>query len=444
MVATIQGHRLDLCSLLRMEPAEARAILCAEADLLDPDHSALGAYLRRSLDLLASARKHDFAAIAGRLQAALTGDDDLLPTRLENLRDDLAGLLPTGRTASEAAWLRILGGALANGLTHDSASPLVAAEGNPAKAGSTNFPAPIRFEEAMRIAQDRELIATGLSSMQLRDLGVDLLQGAVFSARTTDARYVQAIKDWTEALIEGNANLATARMALESMLDQLGYTPEHGFPGDRQKGVPPAERGSLRDLGSETRINLVLNTQVRMMLGAGFRIAGQQPDRLWQYPCWELVRVASRRVPRGSAESHTEGWPARWRACGGEIVGGRMIARKDDPIWDRLGDPSIFSDGLGNPYPPFAFNSGYGVREESRTESEHLGILDPATAVSAMPVDLLQHFREEAENFDPQVLDELTKEAQIVVTEYQGQSTLALELAKRRAAYGAHPAGGAQ
>jgi hypothetical protein len=304
--------------------------------------------------------------------------------------------------------------------------------------------APILFDAALDTAQAREIIASALSSAQLRTLDADLLRGAVFSARTTDARYVQAIKLVVEDMLAGKINRAAARGVLQNLLAQLGYTPEAGFAGDAAKGVPPAERGSLRDLASETRIDLVLDTQVRMMTGAGYRLAGQEPSRLYQYPCWELVRISPRRVPRGSADSHTEGWPARWRAVGGRIFDGRMIARKDDEIWNRLGDPATFDDGLGNPYPPFAFNSGMGVREVARGDAEALGVLDARTRVAEMPVDLARHFRDEAKNFDPEVLAELKKEADIILEENRQKSTLEIALERRRASYGIHKAGGAQ
>jgi len=54
-----------------------------------------------------------------------------------------------------------------------------------------------------------------------------------------------------------------------------------------------------------------------------------------------------------------------------------MVARKDDEIWDRIGDPDLFDDALGNPYPPFAFNSGMDVADVERGEAEKLGLIDP-------------------------------------------------------------------
>jgi len=53
-----------------------------------------------------------------------------------------------------------------------------------------------------------------------------------------------------------------------------------------------------------------------------------------------------------------------------------MIALKDDDVWDQLGSSDFFPDGLDNPYPPFAFNSGMDVRDVIRSE--------PSSSVSSI------------------------------------------------------------
>jgi len=61
-------------------------------------------------------------------------------------------------------------------------------------------------------------------------------------------------------------------------------------------------------------------------------------------------------------------WQMRWAQNGGRLFAGRMIARKDDPIWTKI---STF----GVPYPSFDFNSGMGVRDISRREAIRLGVI---------------------------------------------------------------------
>ena len=58
-----------------------------------------------------------------------------------------------------------------------------------------------------------------------------------------------------------------------------------------------------------------------------------------------------------------------------------MIALKDDPVWEQLGSSDLFDDGLDNPYPPFAFNSGMDVQDVDRDEAIKLGLIDRDTQV---------------------------------------------------------------
>jgi hypothetical protein len=52
-----------------------------------------------------------------------------------------------------------------------------------------------------------------------------------------------------------------------------------------------------------------------------------------------------------------------------------MVAVKNDAIWSKIGSPELFDDGLGNPYPPYAWRSGMGIEDVDRDEAERLGLL---------------------------------------------------------------------
>ena len=142
-------------------------------------------------------------------------------------------------------------------------------------------------------------------------------------------------------------------------------------------------QGTLQDLSSFRRRDLIVRTQVELMRGAGQQTRGHTPARLRQFPAWELVRVADKRVPRhwggvemGSAKDALEGNP-RWTIAGGILKAGRMVAFKGDPIWGELGSYDNFPDALGVDHPPFAFESGMGWREISADECERLGVTGP-------------------------------------------------------------------
>ena len=60
-----------------------------------------------------------------------------------------------------------------------------------------------------------------------------------------------------------------------------------------------------------------------------------------------------------------------------------MIALKDSPIWEALGNGAGgFRDTLGNPYPPFAYGSGMDWIGIDRDECISLGLIDGDTPPS--------------------------------------------------------------
>ena len=66
----------------------------------------------------------------------------------------------------------------------------------------------------------------------------------------------------------------------------LGYTPEGGFPklpGDAPP-VPPAIAGTIQDLSTMRRLDLIVGTQREIMTGAGLQMRGHSPDRLEAVP----------------------------------------------------------------------------------------------------------------------------------------------------------------
>ena len=256
------------------------------------------------------------------------------------------------------------------------------------------FDAPIPFESAMQIIAKKKLMPTAWSTEELRsNLSREVRQMSLFSARTTCAAYLEPVQQILQDFAAGKINESTARQLCQEQLDAVGYTPEKGFGDD--KSIPPAEEGSLRDLSSDKRVKLMVTTNVRLARNTAYMAAGQDADRLEDYPCWELVRVAYREVPRGYKRTKNgieevadDDWPSRWEKCGGTLYNGRMRARKDDEIWSELGDSSMFDDGMDTDAPPYAFGSGMGIREVPRQECVELGVIDADTAVEPDDVSL--------------------------------------------------------
>ena len=229
----------------------------------------------------------------------------------------------------------------------------------------------------------RELLPTDLGSAELRDaIAADMRARSVFVSRCTSAIYLYKVKEVIDAITAGDMDFATGRLAILQTARAIGYTPEIGFP-DAMGAVEPAIKGSLQDLTSFQRLNLIISTQTALMRGRGQQITGMSPARLKQFPAWELVRVGTSREPRRWGGKYL-GTPAnkidfrpRWTIAGGTLYEGRMIALKGDPIWGELGSSENFEDALDTDYPPFAFNSGMGWREVSASECKALGVTGP-------------------------------------------------------------------
>lgn len=243
-------------------------------------------------------------------------------------------------------------------------------------------------------------LATSESSAGLRSLMKGVERKSIFSARTNLAAYAEDIKAAVLKNLGGDSNLATGALDLHNALKQYEYDPQTGFPGAPDKNIPPAEPGTLQDLGSSTRIKLVLTTNFRQAVNFQKKKAGNEPDALEQYPAWELIRIYDREIPRGERRGPKgsivdvpgDDWPSRFQSAA-EVAGdedalrvftatGRMIARKDSPIWEELGNPDNFDDAIGTDYPPFAFNSGYGWIEVSRDECVQVGLIDEGDQIA--------------------------------------------------------------
>lgn len=220
-------------------------------------------------------------------------------------------------------------------------------------------------DAALRIARERSILPTALDTFGIREaFSQDVLQRSVFSASTTHARYLQSVEKQIEAVLAGR-DPKHARTILKGMLTRWEYDPETGFPGDAELGIPPARPGSIRDLRSNARLDLIIDTQVKMLTGRAQQIAGSDAKAMHDFPAWELVRVEARRMPRD--------WRARWKQAGGSLVKDtngrmRMVALKDAEIWSLLGDPAFFGDAIGISHPPFAFRSGMGWRAITRAQ----------------------------------------------------------------------------
>ena len=239
---------------------------------------------------------------------------------------------------------------------------------------------PMSMSQAARILAAKDLMPTELGTDDLRDLDAALRSQSLFSAQTTDQYLLQLYRDRIGGILNpqpaaGQATTqfspAYVRQDIKQFLTEVGYEPA------------PEDAGTLKDLSSDARINLVVKTNTELAQGQGLWIANQNPVILDEWPAQELFRAEARHVPRD--------WIDRWRLAaaqtGAPIGSGwtitpdsRLIALKNHPIWNWIGSSDLFPDALDVIWPPFAFNSGMWVRDVDRKETEAIGLLDKGQA----------------------------------------------------------------
>jgi len=253
------------------------------------------------------------------------------------------------------------------------------------------FAKPTPFDEALSLMRAKQLLPMELDSAQYQELSADLTRRAMFSARVSNAQFLQRAQDMITEISGGSEDRSKAMMTipetkarLKEFLDSIGYAPEQG------------QEGSIKDLSSDRRLQLIVETNLLDAQGYGRWKSGQDPDALDNLPAWELVRMIDSRVPRD--------WESRWdEAFQGEpgateSASGRMVAIKNHPGWARLG--SLSDDSLGNPWPPFAFNSGMNVIDVTRDEAIGLGVIAPETVIDPQDKGINDNFEVSAAQFD--------------------------------------------
>jgi hypothetical protein len=199
-------------------------------------------------------------------------------------------------------------------------------------------------------------IGSVLRSAGWAQMPLDLRARGQFSAGVESARVVNRIQNGLVDILAANRDARGVFMDRSKLITEINRLAE-------QEGLAPVEpgaKGTIRDITSEARADLIYRTQTEMAYGFANWKAGQDPDALNAVPAQELIRVSPRRVPRD--------WQSRWIEAGGRP--GRMVALKSDPIWRKI-------SRFGTPWPPFDFNSGMGVEDILRPEAEKLGLLTP-------------------------------------------------------------------
>ncbi|MBE6400725.1 MAG: hypothetical protein E7037_01640 [Verrucomicrobia bacterium] len=215
-----------------------------------------------------------------------------------------------------------------------------------------------RGQDTRRFLSKR-IDASGLSTAQRERISADINDAAFFSAKVSDAKLLERMQSYIAGAAADKRGLGRADF-ITRMREAMGIAPITPVPGK-----------SLEDITSSRRLGLIYDFQRERMDAEILLARGSDPDHAWAYPALELVRKEARMAPRD--------WRERWRDAGGKLYAGRMIALRDDPVWQKI-------SRFGSPTPPFDFNSGMGLSEISITEAERLGVIKPGERPAGEPV----------------------------------------------------------
>jgi hypothetical protein len=195
----------------------------------------------------------------------------------------------------------------------------------------------------------KALVASKLDSKEWNQVQAAFRNRAFFSSQVAQANIIQAMRGRVAEYAERGVDISEARKLMRADLDRAHYQPD------------PGKEGTIKDLYSKARLDVILKHNLDQARGMIQRASGMSPGAFAAFPAQEFKRTHARRAQR-------KDWPERWRKAGGKVYGGRMIALKTDPVWERL---SVF----GNPFPPFDWGSGMGVIDVDRKTAIELGLI---------------------------------------------------------------------
>ncbi len=185
-----------------------------------------------------------------------------------------------------------------------------------------------------------------------------------FSARVSNAEVLGKMRELIgKALDDTKRNPNQAHVSKDKFISEMkSYLKSKGYA---MGGT------SLTDITSRRRLGLIFQMNVDEAREYGRYVRGQDPELLDAFPAWEFTRIEHRRVPRTD-------WERRFRAAGGKVINGRMVALKSSDVWTNL-------SRFGRPYPPFDFGSGMGVVDIERSDAIKLGLIPDDEPADEIP-----------------------------------------------------------
>jgi hypothetical protein len=174
--------------------------------------------------------------------------------------------------------------------------------------------------------------------------------------------YLEILRQGVPAVIAGNKSPAEVERDAWWHFRRMGINTT-GDPNGHEPGCARRDISEIRN-------------PVRALQNAASWVAGRSRGATIAFPAWELVFVA------GEA-AFSEAVRERWRGYA-TFIDGRMIAMKDDPIWEYFGD---FGRAWGLYFRAELSGGGLTLMRAgvSRKEAKALGILPSGYEAEPLP-----------------------------------------------------------
>ena len=211
------------------------------------------------------------------------------------------------------------------------------------------------------------MVGAALRSADWLSVPIWLRDRAFFSATIENVRFLQRAQDEITDYLggargtneRGESYLKTGGRAvfierMQAMAIREGMGP-----------LDPNDRGTLKDIRSESRLALIFDTQVKSAEDFGNWKQGMDPDVLDAFPAQRFIRVADVKHPRPYHEEALEA----------------VRLKSDLDYWVGL------NRDFGVPHGPWGFNSGCDVEDVDRDEAEELGLIAPGESVEPVERD---------------------------------------------------------
>lgn len=230
---------------------------------------------------------------------------------------------------------------------------------------------PLKFQEAIKRLGKKKPVARKLSSKQWAAMPTQIRERAYFTSNVESMKFLNRSKKMIKDYLAGAREMVTTPDGRR--VSALKKTSRADFVYEMQKlakqtgmgnVLPPGEDMSrdmitrTKDITSETRLNLIFDTQTQQAQSYGYYKQGQDPAILDAYPAQRFIRAQQRKDPRPLHKSNRN-----------------EVRRKDDmEFWLKMNDQSI--GGFGVPFGPWGFNSGMDVEDVRRDKAIQMGLIE--------------------------------------------------------------------